>query len=1375
MKHRAFRGALMTLALVFALTLPALAYEDTAGHWGEQAIDRWSGEEILQGYGGQFRPNDPITRGELAVILDRLMDYQTRSAAAYPDVEANSWYEDAVRGAAAANILQGDGYTLRPLAPITRQEAAVMLGRALGVAQDAAGLSSFADGSRTADWAAGYLGGMAQAGILNGYQGRIMPTATITRAEVAQLLDNAIAARYDETGSYTADADGNVIVSAASVTLSDMTIDGNLIAAEGIGDGDLVLDNVTVKGALVVRGGGEHSIIIRGNSSVSTVTAERRDGGVRLSVQDDATVEVITINDGSDAVIVAGTVGALNVAGSDAQVTVAGTVSTVTVAEEAQGASVTVAESGKVDNLTVAAPDAGVTVSGTVTDLETTASAADTAVTVGKGGTVSTVTANGTGTTVSGAGKVENVAANADNVAVSTSGTKVEASEGTSGVTAGDKDVTGGTSATTPGTSTGSSSSSGSSSSGGSSSVTYYTVTYQFLDQVLGTERVASGGHPTASGITVPGKAGYEFVGWKVEGEWPPVELSDITVTGNVTLYAQLAAVPDGTVTTTTQGVTIGETDPDTLLNLVSGTLSPNEDGNYVLTLRLKAPEGVECDPHTNILQITTSANGFGGTQVWYTYNAFDKNGIFTLDYTVAPAGATSCNQVLTFFLKWHGLDSDADMGGWAVDLDLSSLTLVGVDPSDTVATVNGVGYPSLEAAVAVVAALPEGSGGELYLVKDYTLEQDMTLPSYWALVVNDGITLTVNEDVTLTLDEGATLANQYGIMNFGTITGRGGIRNENTVWNRGTINCDVFNYCPEDREWPTEYYQYAQWNTTGWTLDALPNITNGGNTDKISIFSAFNFDTDLNGSSTALAEAIACITEANDPRYTWNLLEVRCQLTVNSELRVPGNTSLALMGGENRGITIEKGGAILDSDVEIITFEGYPPAKLTVQSGGTLTGTLSVTGNIEECLVVEDGADVRCDLYQRDTQEDEYQLVNGPVEGEAEFDGQVYPTLGEALEAAQAHGGEVFLLQNVAAEGNLVIPETVVLWTDRYNLTVTETLTVDGEVHIQSGTAITADSLALPVAKQSQVYVEYDAVLDVTGLLTLNGNLFVDGTGRVTAQSIDMSAGAYYYHSITPNENGSWTIPDHPDIDAEDFSQVNCALSFPPLNSNDDVQTYINSAIAAATADGSYGNYCLELRNNYTLAAGKTLTLPGNVTLIVRDSSDDWQQEKQTPYLITIEGKLTGGKLDFASSGYGDFVGHTSLVIKDGGTVSCNQYWLEGDDKLVVEAGGELVVPDFIEAENDGGWMYLVGGMNLVIDQGGTMTCSGILRVQSGSTLTINGTMELAGDAHAGYQGDIDGTGSITGTGTLQDRGGKLTVTTIDDDIVRDTYTPEL
>lgn len=950
MRGHSVRAALLALALSLALALPALAYDDTAGHWGAEAIDRWSGEEILQGYGGQFRPDAPITRGELAVILDRLMDYQTLSDAAYPDVEADSWYEEAVLGAAQANILQGDGTSLRPLDPITRQEAAVLLGRALGVAENAAGLEGFTDAGEAASWAAGYLGGMAQAGILSGYQGRIMPAATITRAEVAQLLDNAVAARYDEAGSYTTDADGNVIVSAPGVTLSDMTIKGNLIAAEGIGDGDLILDNVTLEGELVVRGGGEHSIIIKGNSSVSTITAQRRDGGVRLSVEDDASVEIITINDGSDAVIVAGTVGTLHVDGAQAQVTVAGTVETVAVAEQAEGASVTVSGGAKVGSLTAAAPD--------------------TAITVGKGGTVESVTADGAGTTVTGSGKVNNVTANADNVAVSTPNTKVEASEGTSGVTAGDKNVSGGSSATTPGTSTG-----GSSSGGGGSSVTYYTVTYRFLDEVLGTEQVASGGHPTGSGITVPDWVGYDFSGWRVEDGWPPVELSDVTVTGNVTLYARLCAMPAEPVSVTNDGITIRDTDPDTYLNLVSGNIpTVDEDGNYVLTVQMKAPERVQYNPDDNVLQLSHILDGEVASVEEYTYGqAFGQDGVFTYDYPVAPEGATSSNKILELYVKWHGFDNtDPCLGGWATDLDMSGLTL-GNNSAQTVATINGVGYATLEEAVAAIPA--DAEGGDLYLVNDYTLTEDITIPGGWTLNINEDITLTIPEQVTLTISQGATLNNLYAILNRGTINGGGTLHNGNTIWNRGTIDCTVVNYQPVDSDWAVEYYQYAQWNGEGWTLASLPHMANEID---CSIFAAFNFTEDLNGSDTALAKAIDRINDIPESAgYTFHLLEVRCQLTVNTPLTLPANTSLALMGGENRGITIENGGSIRNGNVEIITFEGYPVAQLTVKNGAALTGELYITGNVNDCLVVEDGATVQCRLFQRNTQMEEYRPIS--------------------------------------------------------------------------------------------------------------------------------------------------------------------------------------------------------------------------------------------------------------------------------------------------------------------------------------------------------------------------------------------------------------
>ena len=49
--------------------------DDVTGHWAERAIRRCMARGLLKGYpDGSFQPDKPVTRAELAVILDRLED-----------------------------------------------------------------------------------------------------------------------------------------------------------------------------------------------------------------------------------------------------------------------------------------------------------------------------------------------------------------------------------------------------------------------------------------------------------------------------------------------------------------------------------------------------------------------------------------------------------------------------------------------------------------------------------------------------------------------------------------------------------------------------------------------------------------------------------------------------------------------------------------------------------------------------------------------------------------------------------------------------------------------------------------------------------------------------------------------------------------------------------------------------------------------------------------------------------------------------------------------------------------------------------------------------------------------------------------------------
>ena len=386
-----FLSAVMALSLLIAPAAAAApVFSDTDGHWAQQAIERWSAEGILEGYQGAFRPDETLTRAELAAMLTRLMRYQTLSDQTFADVEAGAWYARYVSLANAAGVLLGDGTGMRPNDAITRQEAMCMLARALGVQEDAGAIDRYDDQADVADWAAGLVGGLTAQGYVQGSDGLLRPAAPITRAETVTILNNAIAARYDSASTVSRDSQGDVIVSAAGVTLENMTIDGNLILSEGIGEGEVTLDGVTVTGDTLVRGGGEHSVLICGSSEVPRLLLQRRDGGVRILVEQDAAVGPITVLPGSQSVIVDGETDAVLIQ-SGAAVTIAGVVETVTITGE--GAEVTI--TGEVQQLSIAASaqQAAITVqSGAV--IAQAHSAAD-GVTVSGGGTIEQLTITG--------------------------------------------------------------------------------------------------------------------------------------------------------------------------------------------------------------------------------------------------------------------------------------------------------------------------------------------------------------------------------------------------------------------------------------------------------------------------------------------------------------------------------------------------------------------------------------------------------------------------------------------------------------------------------------------------------------------------------------------------------------------------------------------------------------------------------------------------------------------------------------------------------------------------------------------------------------------------------------------------------------------
>lgn len=168
-------------------------FADTGSHWAKENIDIMAARQIVTGVdSSRFSPNAKVTRAEFAAMLYRMLKLDNSgSEASFTDVDNRAWYASAVAGTAAVGLIQGEGGRFNPDRPITRQEMAVMIDRACTAAklQTAAADASFKDKGEIAAWATGSVNRIYGLGLITGRQdNRFEPAEPATRAEAATML-----------------------------------------------------------------------------------------------------------------------------------------------------------------------------------------------------------------------------------------------------------------------------------------------------------------------------------------------------------------------------------------------------------------------------------------------------------------------------------------------------------------------------------------------------------------------------------------------------------------------------------------------------------------------------------------------------------------------------------------------------------------------------------------------------------------------------------------------------------------------------------------------------------------------------------------------------------------------------------------------------------------------------------------------------------------------------------------------------------------------------------------------------------------------------------------------------------------------------------
>ena len=310
MKHKRILAMILAVASCLSLAVGASAantttrkatdfrdYDRTA--WYAEAVSAAVDNGLLYGKSSSIiDPNGDMTRAEMAAIINRSFGcYKAADISQYKDVSKSKWYYKDVALAVQMGTYNGrSASAMAPDAPISRQEAMTVVARALELDYDSyseTDLSVFSDRSEISNWALPYVRAMIGADYIHGRTKGLEPLDNITRAEFAQIFHNIIGTYIVSKGTYDKDIKGSVLIRTDDVELKNLTVDGDLIIGCGAADGKIVLDNVTVKGRLLVWGGGTKAVYCNAGTNMPAVVVARVDDAVKVIYDRDSTLAVI--------------------------------------------------------------------------------------------------------------------------------------------------------------------------------------------------------------------------------------------------------------------------------------------------------------------------------------------------------------------------------------------------------------------------------------------------------------------------------------------------------------------------------------------------------------------------------------------------------------------------------------------------------------------------------------------------------------------------------------------------------------------------------------------------------------------------------------------------------------------------------------------------------------------------------------------------------------------------------------------------------------------------------------------------------------------------------------------------------------------------
>ena len=193
-------SVILVFALVFSMGIGAFAFEDVKdGTKVSEAVGILSNLGIIEGFeDGTFRPEDTVTRAQMAAIICRTLGYEEQAegsvgSTAFVDVPSSHWSSGYINIAQSLGIINGYGYGyFGPEDKVTYEQAVKMLVVALGYELDA---------QAKGGWPTGYMAVASREGITKSSNGSV--GAPAVRGTIAVLVYNSLEVRLMDQQTWT--------------------------------------------------------------------------------------------------------------------------------------------------------------------------------------------------------------------------------------------------------------------------------------------------------------------------------------------------------------------------------------------------------------------------------------------------------------------------------------------------------------------------------------------------------------------------------------------------------------------------------------------------------------------------------------------------------------------------------------------------------------------------------------------------------------------------------------------------------------------------------------------------------------------------------------------------------------------------------------------------------------------------------------------------------------------------------------------------------------------------------------------------------------------------------------------------------------------